>query len=54
MADGMFKNCTFRLKRPLAAQLKLHATKSKGYAIAPEVAKLVKQTTMITQILMLL
>ena len=40
MADGMFKNLYLPAEKDLlAAQLKLYATKSEGYAIAPEVAK---------------
>jgi len=41
MADGMFKKMHLPAEKDLlAAQLKLYATKSKGYAIAPEVAKI--------------
>ena len=41
MADGMFKKLYLPAEKDLlAAQLKLYATKSKGYAIAPEVAKI--------------
>jgi hypothetical protein len=41
MADGMFKKLYLPAEKDLlAAQLKLYATKSKGYTIAPEVAKI--------------
>ena len=41
MADGMFKKLYLPAEKDiLAAQLKLYATKSKGYAIAPEVEKI--------------
>lgn len=41
MAEGIFKNLYLPAEKDLlAAQLKLYATKSKGYAIAPEVAKI--------------
>ena len=41
MADGMFKKLYLPAEKDLlAAQLKLYATKSKGYAIAPEAEKI--------------
>ena len=41
MADGIFKNLYLPAEKDLlAAQLKLYATKSKGYAIAPSVEKI--------------
>lgn len=41
MADGIFKNLYLPAEKDiLAAQLKLYATKSKGYAIAPAVEKI--------------
>ena len=41
MADGIFKNLYIPAEKDiLAAQLKLYATKSKGYAIAPAVEKI--------------
>jgi parvulin-like peptidyl-prolyl isomerase len=41
MADGMFKNMYLPAEKDLlAAQLKLYATKSEAYAIAPEAAKI--------------
>jgi hypothetical protein len=41
MTDGMFKKLYFPTEKDLlAAQLKLYATKSKGYHIAPEVEKI--------------
>ncbi|MBE0423332.1 MAG: S46 family peptidase [Lutibacter sp.] len=41
MADGMFKKLYLPAEKDLlAAQLKLYATKSKGYAIAPAVEKI--------------
>ena len=41
MADGMFKKLYIPTEKDLlAAQLKLYATKSKGYAIAPAVEKI--------------
>ncbi|HLF52178.1 S46 family peptidase [Flavobacterium sp.] len=41
MADGMFKELYLPAEKDiLAAQLKLYATKSKGYAIAPAVEKI--------------
>ncbi|HSQ46793.1 MAG TPA: S46 family peptidase [Lutibacter sp.] len=41
MADGMFNNLYLPAEKDLlAAQLKLYATKSKGYAIAPAVEKI--------------
>jgi hypothetical protein len=41
MADGIFKKLYLPAEKDLlAAQLKLYATKSKGYAIAPEVEKI--------------